>query len=810
MEKMEIYSYHRTDKKNNAKRTFKVSVPTTKALVKRGIFLFSFDTTAVLLLAFLCGRAVLFGELAPLGVAFAAGIAAIFPEYGLISGIFAAAGYITVLEGSNLASTIGGMALIHLILYRYHQRFRQLWYGTSALVLGVTIVVKAGVFAYEGADLYRLITVLFESALACGLTYIFFRAAPLIKRKQIRTFKLEERLFVVFILVGLIAGFNSINIGNIDIQRFISCFVILIAVFIGGSGWGAATGTLVGAVPSLSAFISPGIIGYFAFTGLLAGAFRNFGRIGISIGFLLGDVLLSIYFGGSSNLVSSLLGGLLAVFAFLCLPTKVLYRTRTTVRNIFADLGKSPKEQQIRGYSSRKIRDFSRVFSEVAKTVEQVSCEAQSDHEQELQQLFSGITNKVCNGCSLYRVCWEVEFYKTYKNIMDLLAALELHCRIEEEHLAPELRKRCIRLKELAITVNCLYETYKTNHYWKRKISESREVVSGQLRGVSKILQNLADEVRLDVQMREDIEAILKSELAKAGHSVIDLTVVSLGGEKLEVIVSSPSCGGKLKCAKVINPFISKILGQRMTVINNNYCSRKTGESVCEFKLHPAKNLNVNVGEAKRAKEGHSVSGDTSSTIELKDGKMALLLSDGMGVGSKASLESKATIDLLEQLLETGFDTSLAVKTVNSLLLLRSPEESFSTVDLAIIDQFSGNVEFMKIGAAPSFIKRAGRVEVVRHSSLPMGILNNIEVECISFQLNPSDLIIMMSDGVLDSKKENDNKEDWVITLLQSVVTSDPQNIADLILNRAIQNAGGIADDDMTVLVAEVTTGALQ
>lgn len=810
MEKIDIYPFQRADNKKSVNKPLKISVPSLKVFANRARYLCSVETLPIIIMAFLCGRTLLFGELSPFGIAFAAGITAVFPEYGLLSAILALAGYTTVLQGSNLAATFGATALIYLLLGKYHLRFRQLRYGPSAVVLGLTTIIKTGVFAYQGADLYRYLTIFFEAALAAGLTYIFFRAAPLLKLKTVRTFKREERLFIVCALVGILAGLNGWQAAYVNVQRAFSSFIVLVAVFIGGPGWGAAAGTLAGAVPSLTSLVVPGLMGYYAFSGLLAGIFRHFGRIGIALGFLLGNILLSVYFNGPASITSALAEGLAAVALFLVFPVKGLHRLRTIARVSFGEPVKSARDQRIRNYSARKIRDFGRVFSEVAKTIEQVSSDLQTSGDDDLQQLFNGITGKVCADCSLYRICWESEFYKTYKNIMDLLAVLELKSRVTEEHIPTDLQKRCIRLKELAITINCLYENYKTNHYWKRKMAESREVVSGQLQGIATILSNLANEVRLDVQMQEDIEAILKSELAKSGQSVMDLTVVSLGDGRLEVNVSCPSCGGKMHCSKKINPIISKILGQRMTVFNNNYCARKTGESICEFKLHPARTFDVNIGMAKAAKNGGIVSGDNCSTVELRDGKLALVLSDGMGVGAKAAMESSATIDLLEQLLETGFDKNLAVKTVNSILVLRTPEETFSTVDLAVLDQYTGKAEFIKIGAAPSFIKRADRVDVVRHSSLPIGILNNIEVECIEHHLQPGDVVIMVSDGILDSHKDSANKEEWIVTLVQSVITTDPQNIADLILNRAIKNAGGLSDDDMTVLVAEVAAGPVQ
>ena len=90
-----------------------------------------------------------------------------------------------------------------------------------------------------------------------------------------------------------------------------------------------------------------------------------------------------------------------------------------------------------------------------------------------------------------------------------------------------------------------------------------------------------------------------------------------------------------------------------------------------------------------------------------------LALSDGMGSGLRAAKESKTTINLLENFFEAGFNKEIALKTINSILMLRSSDEMFSTIDLTIFDKYSGEAEFIKIGAVSTFIKTQGKVDVI-------------------------------------------------------------------------------------------------
>jgi stage II sporulation protein E len=145
----------------------------------------------------------------------------------------------------------------------------------------------------------------------------------------------------------------------------------------------------------------------------------------------------------------------------------------------------------------------------------------------------------------------------------------------------------------------------------------------------------------------------------------------------------------------------------------------------------------------------------------------------------------------------------LALKMINSILLLRSDDEIFSTVDMGFIDLTTGRAKIFKIGAASSFIKRDGIVKSIKLSALPMGIIERVPIESISLQLRKGDELIIVSDGITEADRDQDGVE-WVRESIQQIRSKDPQTIADLILNKAVQRYGLREKDDMTVLVAVV------
>ena len=205
--------------------------------------------------------------------------------------------------------------------------------------------------------------------------------------------------------------------------------------------------------------------------------------------------------------------------------------------------------------------------------------------------------------------------------------------------------------------------------------------------------------------------------------------------------------------------------------------------------------LTYRVGAALRPKEGESVSGDSVTHFETEDGRLCLLLSDGMGCGEEARRESALAVRLLERFLRAGVETSGALKTLNSALTLRAEvSESFTTIDLLTLSLRDGAAEVYKYGAAPSYVKRGGRVRRITGSCLPAG-LQSVETrpETTAFTLERGTFFVMLSDGVADV-----NDDGWLIALLEKFQGDDPQALASDILAAGRERRG--SDDDCAVL----------
>ena len=110
----------------------------------------------------------------------------------------------------------------------------------------------------------------------------------------------------------------------------------------------------------------------------------------------------------------------------------------------------------------------------------------------------------------------------------------------------------------------------------------------------------------------------------------------------------------------------------------------------------------------------------------------------------------------------------------------------FSTVDMSILNLYTGICDFIKIGASTTFIKRDNWVESICSTTLPVGMFNTVDFDGVSKKLYDGDFIVMVTDGVLDCI-QGENKQEEVEHIIMSIKSRNPQDMADQILSRAME-----------------------
>ncbi len=675
----------------------------------------------------------------------------------------------------------------------------------AAAVLFVSMLVPQLMLAgLEGFLLYDVLKSFFSSFICFALYFIFSFSIPIMSGNFKKVLSGNEEVISAGITAALIlSGLGPLQVAGFSLRNILCVLLLLFLSYKCGAGAGASAGAVIGLIISMSSEFSPSIAGTYALCGMLAGILGNLGRVGAALGFVLGNMVLAVYFNGAAETLLYLREILAASIFFFIVPEKLMDRlTGPFARGSAALEGRKAYSRRIRDITVERLGKFSRTFMELSKTIGEMAQTAIPSEKQDINVLFDRVADRICSDCSLCMHCWERSFYDTYQVMFQIVEKLETKGRVEENDIPRYFIDKCPRINDFVSAVNNMYELFRVGVVWKSKIGESRAVIGRQLEGMSRVIGSLAEEINTEVNFLSPLEDAIAAALKREGIKARDVIAYKGLWDKYEVSVLYGGCGGGRKCASLIDRIVSDATGRKMIRIDEGCVKGKDGS--CSLKYMEAENLKLTTGVARMPKYGSKVSGDSFTFMDSGNGKYTLALSDGMGSGYGASAQSKATVDMLENFLESGFDKEMAVNLINSVLVLRSDEENTCTIDMSIIDLFSGEVEFIKIGAAPTFIKRNSRVETVKAATLPAGILPGLDAELARKDVEDGDMIIMVTDGVVDSMAGDEPGDRSLMKYIQQLESLNPQQVAGSILEEAVRRSDNKPFDDLTIMAAKV------
>ncbi|HYE82270.1 MAG TPA: stage II sporulation protein E [Clostridia bacterium] len=752
------------------------------------------------ILGLLLGRAVILDFLNPFSIAFLA--AAMIQELNLfVIGTSILLGIISVGEKGILLKYLFS-SLVFIVLYITSHKLK----ADRKLVISIAAALAnfaAGYFIFyvQNYYLYDLLMVIIESVLIAILIYIYDCSIPLVRNYQNRRLLSAEEVVAVTILAAFCFVGTEFIIAGLSVKNIFIIFIIMVFAYLGNTGTGAAVGIVMGIVQALSGSILPAAIGVYGLCGMMCGLLKNLGRFGCPLGFIISNALMTFYINGSTEVLIRFYEILTASVLFAVLPASFMKKLSGYKTVISGELLKERTYgMRIKEHTIGRLSDLSGVFRTLSETLKETVQDGSYFSQTDAAGIIDQVVGKTCSGCGLSSSCWKRDFYKSYQYFFNMLTIIENGKDPKRNDGFKDFKERCLKPAEVTETLRYYYDMYRNGLSWKKKMNESRLLVSDQLKEVSAVVSDLALRIDMDVDFDRNMEELIMVGLDSEAVRVKDV-IVTKAGSALDVDIRTDNCGGKRECMRSIIPAVNRITGKKFDK-KDMTCDLIHG-SICSIKLKEAHRYQVATGVSRMNKSG-TVSGDNYSFIELKDGKYMLALSDGMGTGPKAALESGTTITLLEKFLYAGFDKDVALKAINSMMLLKSNEETFSTIDMTIINQYTGEVEFVKVGAVSTFIKNEDGVQVIKTGTLPAGILSNIDVELVRRKLVDGDFVVMVTDGVLDCNKEILDKEKWLAEVIMNANTRNPQRLAEEILQSCLEANGGVAPDDMTVMAAKI------
>lgn len=586
-------------------------------------------------------------------------------------------------------------------------------------------------------------------------------------------------------LVGLALAGVYMALGSLDYTY----------INIGRAALGAAALTLSAIRSGNQALIAPMLCGVCMSVGgeaaagaavITAGAiasvlFAKQGKIVRAMGYIFmcaaGMLVTGVDEGGYRILVEAAASGAL----FAALPLEHILILGDPSSGTFSDKGVAAMIRERLNFAADAIAGIGNGISAAAEVLDKKYSQSAAD-------VADRAADRVCRSCPNSMTCWGGKYELFRKEFGRLVMQLRTGFELTEFSLSPDCAELCVNPGGVVKAISAEYSKYVSAMADERRVKELRRIYTDQLSGVRDILRDMGTlntqllSVYRDRSAEERAERVLKEN----------------GVERPQAFVMQDK-NGKLRVEaygasepRVTREYLGTLLAR---AIGCELELPEVGGSNERFRILASERtrLSAKVGAYQLPRGENRVCGDCYECFTAADGALYVILSDGMGAGSRARVDSAMACSVLSKLLKSGVALSAALETVNTVLMVKSADESFATLDICKIDLNSGECAVYKAGASTTYIKSSDRLIRASLSSQPAGTGGKLTVPAQKFSVRKGDVIVMMTDGAVPD-------EQWLSRELSK--PAEPDDLSERIAKAARAAENGRADDISVVAVA--------
>lgn len=741
---------------------------------------------------FFCGllvsKGAVLGNLAPFGASFAA---AVPKKYLFTSLIGTAFGYILLSPSDSfryiaVVVAIGGVRWLMSDLPKVSNSrlFAPFVAFIPILATGIALLFVSSSSLTSFADC------IIEAVISGAVAYFFSITVKLSgEKRSITAYTQQETASLVMTGCVFILAFGSIAYQNVSLGRSIAVLIIMLCSRYGGVVGGAISGIATGAIFSIASRQQGFVCGSFSFGGLISGLFAPLGKLGCAISFVISNGVMCLAFGENTTFAGVLVESLVGATVFLVMPKEL----GNIITPIFFNENSISLSEALRKNIVMRLDFASKAIFNVKNDVNKVSEKLNRLYSPSFNWVCENVKAEVCSGCGLRTYCFEHCEGVTIDDFHRLEEVVEAQGSVDEKDVSDNFVKNCCKKGEIADSINKNYREYLSSMEAQRRVSDVRSVVAGQFAGVSDILKDLADEFKNKMRCDTEISERIIATLSSLGAIPIEcVCLISENGRmNVEIELSAKS---ETKLPKgVIMREVSRCCGRRFDLPTMSCEGERVRVALSEMPVY-----DVEIGSEQHIANNGKLCGDCLDYFNDGFGKTYAIVCDGMGTGGRAAVDGNMAVSIMGRLLKSGLTADSSLQIVNSALMVKSEDESLSTIDVSSIDLYTGRVSIKKAGSPLTFIKKNGRVFTKEMPSLPAGILNGIKFATDTVNLSTGDMVVMVSDGVITGD------EKWLEKLIRTWNEGSTQELAKAVVAEAVKRRNDSRDDDITALAIKL------
>ena len=736
------------------------------------------DITATAVL-FLISRTTALGMF-PFGAAF---FAAVYDKSIAYIGIIAVCAGIITSAGLSAVPKYLIAAILYWLFTKMYRRSNEV---IQSAVCGGSVLLGGAVMMFAGFNgLYDIFLLCTESIIS-ALMYIIFRRSRIISDDFSKRGRMsqEEYISAAITIGAVIAGLNGITIGPASVANIAAVYAILVTALNTSVAISGCTGLCIGFMSAMSSSDAVLMMGVYSLGALFASFMNSFKKIGCAIGCISGVAVTLIYIKNIYDVPLNMIDTFMGVMLFLFTPKIVHEYMRTFFTKSMQIESVSPN-RRMREYLTMRLRKMGEAFNSLHECFMSVSEGRLKKYSDDIGTILDETADRVCSGCKMCGKCWQTDFRRTYKNVLELIGVIETEGGISQENIPPHFCEKCIRADSFIHEINHVYELYKRDVLRRSDAVVTRNLISAQYGELNKMFSGMANDIEEGFSFLEDEEERIVDGLDKLGIAPYEVSAVESMSGCCEVYLRLPPITNQNAVEGVISDVLNRSMG-----------FEKTEEGLSKYVSKP--NYTLDTAVLQLPQSGSKVNGDSVTVFVSDNRKFYAIAADGMGSGSEAQYESAAVLRLLTGFLKSGISIKTALGILNSALCLNMNNEMYSTVDLLCIDLYTGSAELYKIGSAETIVLSGDEIKTVSSSCTPVGILSDIQLDSKSFELAEGDIILMLTDGITEAGCAA-SRTDWIKKIAIKPF-DNMETLAKEVMDAAVKKSRGIAKDDMSIV----------
>ncbi len=682
-------------------------------------------------------RALLYGEMAPFGISLAAatGTGAVPVTVATLAGYLLAGTMLSPLRYLTAVLMVAGGRWVLAAVPEWKER------PLVGAILAFVSTLSTGLvlLGQNGLDGYLVLLMVAESAVAAGCAVFFSIAMQWMTTAVVpgEPALMTQPRQAALILTGAIGvmAVSTLSIGGFSPGRVVAVLLILVLARTGREAGGCMAGVILGAAIALSAPGQTVPAMAMAVGGLTAGVFSRFGKAAGAAALLVAGGVVTLMEVDDRALLY-----MYELFAAGVLFVLMPRRWDHALSHLFIRSREEPAVAGLRTAVTMRLGVAAQAIREVSDTVETVSRRLARHSASDMVTVLEEACRTVCAACPLQAMCYEHHRQELMGALDALTPLLRQTGQVAAADFSGYLRQQCRQQERLATELTRRYERHLVHAAAWQRLAELRGALRDQFGATGELLTALAADMDSPQQVDTELSARVLTVCGDYGMPVKTALCTRGRGNRLTVEILTGDVGVRTDKGRWLRDM------QRV-------CARTfatptitpSGEDI-RITLTQRSRYRLEIGQTQLCCDGEKLCGDAVDRFTLH-GETVVVLSDGMGSGGRAAVDGAMAVGLCTRLWQAGFSADSIVKTVNAALMVKSREESLATLDVVVIDGFSGRLDSFKAGAAASLLRSKGRVSRLERPSLPVGILPDAAFSRSHDWLAVGDILLLCSDG---------------------------------------------------------------